>query len=199
MGVTQYDREEATFNRGPRRLPRGIEGKLFTGRSQSFIVERLIRSVWFETRSSDPVEGMLRKLRKWVRRSGSPEMWITRIKWGLLSFLTDPTLSELHRAYLEIVLREWVEVNQCVNKGTLGNMKRLNIQDTLGELDVIGDMNDVSTEGPRFKVDVNLGGLGCIDRSRGRSSYYTCHKSGKCKNDDMSLRRKNLAPLSLSQ
>lgn len=123
MGVTQYDREEATFNRGPRRLPRGIEGKLFTGRSQSFIVERLIRSVWFETRSSDPVDGMLRKLRKWVRRSGSPEMWTTRIKWGLLSFLTDPTLSELHRAYLEIVLREWVEVNQCVNKGALGNMK----------------------------------------------------------------------------
>ena len=199
MGVTQFDREEATFNRGPRRLPRGIEGKLFTGRSQSFIVERLIRSVWFETRSSDPVDGMLRKLRKWVRRSGSPEMWTTRIKWGLLSFLTDPTLSELHRAYLEIVLREWVEVNQCVNKGTLGNMKRLNIQDTLGELNVIGDMNDVSTEGPRFKVDVNLGGLRYMDNSRGRSTYYTCHKSRKCKNDDMSPMRKNLDPMSISQ
>ena len=174
MGVTQFDREEATFNRGPRRLPRGIEGKLFTGRSQSFVVERLIRSVWFETRSSDPVDGMLRKLRKWVRRSGSPEMWTTRIKWGLLSFLTDPTLSELHRAYLEIVLREWVEVNQPVKKGGLGNMKQLSKMNTLGGLNVIGDMNDVSTEGPRFKVDVNLGGLRDMEYFKGGSTYDGC-------------------------
>jgi hypothetical protein len=174
MRVTQYDREEATFNRGPRRLPRGIEGKLFTGRSQSFIVERLIRSVWFETRNSDPVEGMLRKLRKWVRRSGSPEMWTTRIKWGLLSFLTDPTLSELHRAYLEIVLREWVEVNQCVNKGALGNMKRLNGLDTLVKLNVIGGTGDISNEEPRLKVDVNLEGLGDMEYFKGGSTYDGC-------------------------
>ena len=174
MGVTQYDREEATFNRGPRRLPRGIEGKLFTGRSQSFIVERLIRSVWFETRSSDPVDGMLRKLWKWVRKSGSPEMWTTRIKWGLLSFLTDPTLSELHRAYLEIVLREWVEVNQCVNKGALGNMKRLSRLDTLVKLNVIGGTGDVPTEDPRLKVDVNLECLGDMGYFKGGSTYDGC-------------------------
>ena len=199
MGVTQFDREEATFNRGPRRLPRGIEGRIFTGRSQSFIVERLIRSVWFETRSSDPVDGMLRKLRKWVRRSGSPEMWSTRIKWGLLSFLTDPTLSELHRAYLEIVLREWVEINQIVRKRDLGNMSTSSKEDTLGILNRLRGMEDVLTGRPRLKVDVNLEGLGDMEDFEGGSTYDSCHKLEKCENDDMSLRRKNLAPMSLSQ
>jgi hypothetical protein len=174
MGVTQYDREEATFNRGPRRLPRGIEGRIFTGRSHSFIVERLIRSVWFETRSSDPVEGMLRKLRKWVRRSGSPEMWTTRIKWGLLSFLTDPTLSELHRAYLEIVLREWVETNQPVKDECLGNTGCLSEESALGRLDWMSNMDEVSTGRRRSALDVSLGCLESIDNFQRRSSYDAC-------------------------
>ena len=174
MGVTQYDREEATFKRGPRRLPRGIEGKIFTGRSHSFIVERLIRSVWFETRSSDPVDGMLRKLRKWVRRSGSPEMWTTRIKWGLLSFLTDSTLSELHRAYLEIVLREWVETNQPVKYECLGNIDRLDNKDDLRSLDQMGNMGELSIGRPRLALDVSLGCLVSLGIFQGRSTYDAC-------------------------
>jgi hypothetical protein len=122
MGISQLDREEATFTHGPRRLPRGIEGKVFTGKSRAFTVERLIRSVWFETRNSEPVEGMLRNLRQWVRKSGSPSVWTSRIKWGLLSFVTDPTISELHRAYLEIVLREWVEGSRSVKNVKIGNI-----------------------------------------------------------------------------
>jgi hypothetical protein len=101
-------------------------------------------------------------------------MWTTRIKWGLLSFLTDPTLSELHRAYLEIVLREWVETNQPVKEELLGNIDCLDKKDGLRSLDRMSNMEEVSIGRPRLTLDVSLGCLVDLGRLRGRSTYDAC-------------------------
>lgn len=99
--------EELPTSQGPRFLPDQIERNVRTGTSRAFVVERVIRTVWSETRNSEPVGGTVRKLREWVRASDNPVMWESRVRWGLLSVLVDPKLSPLDRFHFASIVRKW--------------------------------------------------------------------------------------------
>jgi hypothetical protein len=73
-----------------------------------------------------------------------------------------------------------------------------------GNMSLIGNLLGLGVVGCDIKLSpshdrhVNIDGLGYIRDHLKGSTSDSCHKFEKCKNDDMSLGNKDLAPLSLS-
>lgn len=100
------ERRPRSLTRGPRLLPGRIEGKVRRVNSAPFVVERLIRQVWFVNRHGDRIGQTASTLKKKIMESSAPALWKLLIEAGLLSMIVDKTTEPLVRFDLELVFKE---------------------------------------------------------------------------------------------